>query len=247
MNPFSRWFGVVDAGERTLVLTLGERSVPVEVVPSPRARRLTLRADAVRGVVRVSLPPRAKRAEAEAFVTAHHGWIAARVARWPVAVAFVPGATIPFDGATLTLDWAAGRPARVARDGDRLVLGGSAATVPGRTMRWLRAAALADLAPATIALAARLGRTATVAVRDPASRWGSCAASGAINYSWRLILAPPAVRQSVVAHEVAHLVHPNHGAAFWALAGDLTHGDLAVARAWLKRHGAGLHWVGRDA
>ncbi len=245
MNPFSRWFGG-GADEHHRALTLAGRTVAVEVVRSPRARRLTLRADAVRGIVRVSLPPRAQLAEAEAFVTAHHGWIASRVACWPVAVPFAPGAPIPFDGTTLTLDWTAGRPARVVRDGDRLVLGGVAATVPGRTLRWLRAAALADLAPATTALAARLGRTATVAVRDPASRWGSCAASGAITYSWRLILAPPAVRQSVVAHEVAHLIHPNHGAAFWALAADLTDGDLAAARGWLKRHGAGLHWVGRD-
>jgi len=244
MNPFSRWFGGV-AGAHDLALTCAGRTVAVAVVRSPRARRLTLRADAVRGVVRIALPPRAKLAEAEAFVAAHHGWIAARVARWPVAVPFAPGATIPFDGGTLTLDWHGERRAGVVRDGDRLILGGAAATVPGRTLRWLRAAALGDLAPATMALAARLGHTATVAVRDPASRWGSCATSGAINYSWRLILAPPAVRQSVVAHEVAHLVHANHGAAFWALAGDLTDGDLAAARAWLRRHGAALHWVGR--
>ncbi len=246
MNLFSRWFTVADSG-RSLDVTVAGRTVAVEIARNARARRLTLRADAVRGVVRVSLPPRVKIAEAEAFVAAHHGWIAARVVRWPTAVPFTPGATIPFDGATLLLDWHRGRPARVTRDGDRLVLGGTAATVPGRTLRWLRAAALADLAPATTALAARLGRTVTVAVRDPASRWGSCAASGAINYSWRLILAPPAVRQSVVAHEVAHLAHANHGAAFWRLAADLTDGDLAAARAWLKANGAALHWVGRVA
>ncbi len=87
----------------------------------------------------------------------------------------------------------------------------------------------------------------TVGVGDPATRWGSCATTGAIRYSWRLILAPPAVRQSVVAHEVAHLVHPNHGPAFWALAAELTAGDLTAARAWLKAHGAALHWIGRAA
>ncbi|MBV8971612.1 MAG: M48 family metallopeptidase [Sphingomonadaceae bacterium] len=222
------------------------REVDVEVVRSPRARRLTLRADPVRGVVRVSLPPRGSLREADRFVAAHRDWIGARVAGWPAAIPFAPGATIPFDGGTLTLDWADGRAARTVREGDRLRLGGAAATVPGRTLRWLRAAALADLRPTTERLAARVGRTATVGLGDPASRWGSCAVSGRIRYSWRLILAPPAVRQSVVAHEVAHLVHPNHGPAFWALAAELTDGDLPAARAWLKANGAALHWVGRE-
>lgn len=225
----------------------GDRDVPVELVHSARSRRLTLRADAVRGIVRVVLPPRVGEAEAERFVAAHAAWLAARIARWPAAVPFAPDAAIPYDGSRLTLDWAAARPRGARRDGDRLVLGGPAATVPGRTLRWLRAAALADLAPATTALAARLGRSATVAVGDAAGRWGSCAPDGAIRYSWRLILAPPAVRQSVVAHEVAHLVHPHHQPAFWALASELTTGDLPAARAWLRRHGAALHWVGRTA
>lgn len=223
------------------------REVPVEVVRSPRARRLTLRADAVRGVVRVALPPRVPLVEAERFVAAHHGWIAARVARWPLPLPFVDGQTIPFDGGALTLVWQAAGGRTVRRDGDRLLLGGPAATIAGRTERWLRAAALADLTAATTAVAERIGRPARVAVRDPAGRWGSCSAAGGIAYSWRLILAPPSVRQSVVAHEVAHLVHPNHGAAFWRLAAELTDGDLPAARAWLKANGAALHWVGRAA
>ncbi len=232
---------------RAVAIEVAGRTVPVEVVRRPRARRLTLRADAVAGVVRVSLPPRGSVREAERFVAAHAGWIAERVAGWPAAVPFVAGATVPFDGGTLRLDWAADHPRVARRDGDRLLLGGTEATVAGRTLRWLRSAARDDLAPATALLAARLGRTATVGVGDPATRWGSCARSGAIRYSWRLILAPPAVRQSVVAHEVAHLVHPNHGREFWRLAAELTDGDLPAARAWLKAHGAALHWIGRAA
>lgn len=238
----------------------GGRIVEVEIARSPRARRVTLRADAVRGIVRVAVPPRARLAEADRIVAEHRGWIAAKVAGWPDAVPFVPGATIPFDGGSLTLDWAADHPRGVRRasaaDGapdeaggeaaGRLVIGGPHATVPGRTRRWLLAAALADLGPATLALAAGLGRTVTVAVRDPRSRWGSCSSSGVISFSWRLILAPPAVRQSVVAHEVAHLVHANHGRDFWRLAKTLTIGDLAAARGWLKANGAALHWVGRE-
>lgn len=230
------------------VASFAGREVPVEIVRNPRARRLTLRADVVRGVVRVALPPRARIADADKFVAAHHGWIAARVARWPVPLPFENGSTFPFDGTALSIDWSAVHSRGVRLSGDCLLIGGPIATVPGRTLRWLRGAALTDLAPATLDLAAKLGMPATrVGVRDPVSRWGSCSSSGAITYSWRLILAPPSVRQSVVAHEVAHLVHPNHGRAFWTLAESLTDGDLPVARAWLKAHGAALHWVGRPA
>ena len=225
-------------------LTIAGRTVPLAVLRSPRARRLTLRADAVGGVIRVAVPPRLALASAERFVADHRDWLEAQVAGWPLPLPFVPGAAIPFDGGSLVLDWHAG-PRGVRRDGDRLVLGGPREAVAGRTTRWLRAAALADLAPATALLAARVGRPVTVAVGDPARRWGSCSTTGAIRYSWRLILAPPAVRQSVAAHEAAHLVHPNHGAAFWRLATELTDGDLPAARAWLRANGAALHWVGR--
>ena len=121
----------------------------------------------------------------------------------------------------------------------------------GRTLRWLKAAALADVEEATHRLAGVIGRAvAQVRVGDPRARWGSCAsgraaAGGRIAYSWRLILAPAFVRGNVVAHEVAHLVHGNHGPDFHALLAQLDPHE-ASSRRWLRQHGAGLHWVGRD-
>jgi len=72
-------------------------------------------------------------------------------------------------------------------------------------------------------------------------RWGSCAADGAIRINWRLIMAPDFVRRSVVAHEVAHLVHFNHSPAFHACLKGLFDGDLAAADSWLKREGRSLY------
>jgi predicted metal-dependent hydrolase len=85
-------------------------------------------------------------------------------------------------------------------------------------------------------------------VIDARTRWGSCsppragAPHGRIRYSWRLVLAPPAVLDYVAAHEVAHLAEPNHSPAFWAVCADL-YGDVAPARRWLKQNGAALHAV----
>ena len=62
-------------------------------------------------------------------------------------------------------------------------------------------------------------------------------------FSWRLVLAPPDVQDYVVAHEVAHLRHMNHGREFWALVERLT-AHRATATAWLAAEGARLHRVG---
>jgi hypothetical protein len=61
-----------------------------------------------------------------------------------------------------------------------------------RLADWLKSQAALDLAKASHHHAERLGvRFTSVLVRDTASRWGSCSASGALSYSWRVILGPP--------------------------------------------------------
>ena len=222
------------------------RSVPVEL-RADRRSRLSLRADASRGVLRVSLHPRTPSSQLWAFLDVNAGWIEARVARWPVARPFAPGASVPVEGIEHIVDWEPGRPRKVEVADGVLRVGGPADGLGNRIERFLRTRALALVEPETRELAARLGKpVARVAVRDTASRWGSCSTSGGINYSWRLIFAPPEVRRSVVAHEVAHLAHMNHGREFWALAKDLYGGDMLAARRWLKANGASLHWIGRN-
>ena len=96
------------------------------------------------------------------------------------------------------------------------------------------------------AAGARAGVTVrSVAVGDASSRWGSCSASGSIRYNWRLLLAPPHLLDWVVAHEVAHRVHMNHGAEFRALEAMLFDGEVAAARAELRALGPRLKRIGR--
>ncbi|MBE0554766.1 MAG: M48 family metallopeptidase, partial [Rhodobacteraceae bacterium] len=86
-----------------------------------------------------------------------------------------------------------------------------------------------------------LGRRVTgITLRDTRSRWGSCTAAGRLMFSWRLIMAPPAVLDYVAAHEAAHLVEMNHSPAYWAVVGRIFPGWQAQ-RGWLRRHGPGLH------
>ena len=225
--------------------------MPVIAERHPAARAIKLRANSALGVVQISLPPRGGVAEALKLLDSHHGWLAAQVAKWPVPRPIRPGASIPFDGEELTIDWHPAHKRTPVRSGDRLEIGGPEPLLAARTLRWLQAEALADLTSSTRRFAALVEReVAQVRIGDPRGRWGSCAAprpgeAARIAYSWRLMLAPAFVRDNVVAHEVAHLVHHNHSPAFHALHASLDPHAPATKR-WLARHGAGLHWVGRE-
>lgn len=218
-----------------------------DIVRSARARRTRLAVDPASGRVRLVVPRRVPVKSAVAWADQHAEWIAAQRARLPAARPFAPGAVIPLDGADVTLRWDVEGARRVVREADALVCGGPVAGFSGRIARWLRAEALRVLTEETLICAAHAGVSiARVGVGDPRARWGSCTADGSIRYSWRLILAPPFVRRSTVAHEVAHRRHMNHSPAFHATVRSIYDGDPAAARAWLRAHGAELHWFGRD-
>ena len=59
-------------------------------------------------------------------------------------------------------------------------------------------------------------------------------------FSWRLIMAPPAVLDYVAAHEVAHLAEMNHSPAFWAQV-ERIYGPHKEMRRWLRTQGNDLH------
>ncbi|WP_298956857.1 M48 family metallopeptidase [uncultured Campylobacter sp.] len=65
----------------------------------------------------------------------------------------------------------------------------------------------------------RIGRKiARVRVRKMQTRWGSCNhAKGYLNFSLSLIERDPRFVEYVVLHELAHLIHANHGTDFYAL------------------------------
>ncbi|MES2055653.1 MAG: SprT family zinc-dependent metalloprotease [Pseudomonadota bacterium] len=218
----------------------------VEVIRNARARRAKLSVDPASGRVRLTLPPRAPLKEALRWAEEQSGWVEAQRAKLPQARPFAPGAEIPVDDAALTIDWHPDAPRRVVRDGQLLRCGGSLDGLSRRIELWLKREALRILSVETAEFAARAGVGVTrVAIGDPRARWGSCASTGVIRYSWRLILAPAYVRRSTVAHEVAHRVYMHHGPEFHALADALTEGDPAASRVWLRANGAALHWFGR--
>jgi len=74
-----------------------------------------------------------------------------------------------------------------------------------------------------------------VMVRNQRSRWGSCSRRGTISLNWRLVQTPPAVRDYLVLHELAHLKEMNHSRRFWNEVARLCPG-FREAEHWLKEH-----------
>ncbi|WP_421739707.1 M48 family metallopeptidase [Caulobacter sp.] len=217
---------------------------PVRLKVDGRARRISLRVDRARSEV-VALAPTPRRlSEAVAFAHAKSAWIAGQLAALPGRIQIAPGGTLRLYDQAYRLEVGPGR-ARI--DGDR-ILAPDDANWGLKIIRLAKREALSVLTERTIVHADALGRpTPSVAVADPKARWGSCrparpGAPAAIRYSWRLILAPAAVADYVVAHECAHLIEANHGPKFWALCERLV-GDPAPHRAWLRAHAAELHAI----
>lgn len=220
------------------------RELPLAFRRSPRARRVSLRLDSRGEAVTVTLPPFASERDGLALAEHAAGWLEARLTALPQAIAFSDGALIPILGVPhrIVHDPEAGR--RIAINDGEIRIGGAPERLAAAVRGWLAFEARRQFAQRVREKAMRLGRTAgRISVRDPVSRWGSCAASGNLSFSWRLILAPEMVLDYVVAHEVAHLDVRGHGPLFWQTVESLTE-RTAEARAWLRLHGAGLHRYG---
>ena len=221
------------------LIAAGPASLEITLRRSARARRFSLRVSQLDGQVTLTLPTGAPEAEALQFARSKADWIAAAQARStpPQRPGF--GTALPFEGAALTITPAPVRAPQIAAGA--LLVPADPTRLGLRLAAFLRLAARQRLTAACARHCAVLGRAhRRITLRDARSRWGSCAPDGSLMFSWRLILAPPEVLDYVAAHEVAHLAEMNHSPAFWAVVARLCPG-YAAPRAWLKRHGHGLH------
>ena len=220
--------------------------LPVEIRGIRGAKRLRLRLDEKRGLLKLTVPLRMSRKAALDWAAQQREWVDAQVGAMAPGEPFRPGARIPLEGNEVELVWDE-RSRRIPRlDDNRLVCGGPREGFARRIESFLRRRALETLSRETAEIAERAGVSVrSVSVGDADTRWGSCSSLGRIRYSWRLILAPPEVRRYVAAHEVAHMRHMNHGPQFKALERDLFGGDSDAARLLLRRLGGRLKRVGR--
>ena len=202
----------------------------------------------------VVLPRRMAVSEADRLVSRHAGWIERHVtrvaeerARLRARPPLGQGRVLEVAGEPLRISCVDGVAHRPLRGRVEPVPGGLVVRL-GRDGRataallegWLRERAREVLTTRVAARASELAvRPGRVTIRDQSSRWASASASGALSFSWRLVLAPPYVLDAVVVHELAHLHIRDHSRRFWSLV-EQHAPRTPEARRWLRGHAAEL-------
>ncbi len=187
-----------------------------DVTRHPRAKRATVRVDPEG--VRVTLPKRATPSEADRVLRRHAAWVLRQVE-------------------------ASRRNAAMARrelgiEPGIMLLRGQ--LVAERPVPWLKKEARKDLiASVERARPAARKQATKVTVRDQRTRWGSCSSLGTLSFNWRLVMAPPAVLDYLVVHELVHLDVPNHSQQFWRQV-ERHCPRYREHEVWLKRFGGTL-------
>jgi predicted metal-dependent hydrolase len=229
-----------------LSLTLADgRTVPVQRVRDPRARRLKLAVDE-RGA-RLTVPLRASLASGERFLASHRDWLAEQLAHYAAGLpALERGVTaaLPLRDAHLPVRWQAGRCARVQRDGDALLFSAPARAGHAALRRALRdfyeGEARADLGrwlPRYLPGVPRPPRR--VLFKTMTSQWGSLAPDGSVALDLSLVLARPSAFEYVLVHELCHLIRADHSRAFWREV-EARCPHWRDERAWFHAHGRRL-------
>jgi len=104
-------------------------------------------------------------------------------------------------------------------------------------IRWYKSQARALLTERVREAAVRYGFTYHgIRISSARSRWGSCSSSGTLSFTYRLVMAPQAVIDYVVVHELVHLKVRNHSKTFWKQVGGILP-DYKKHVAWLKKNG----------
>lgn len=225
-------------------VALGARIVGCALRESARVRSLGLRIAPETGVV-VTTPPGTDEQAVRAFLARHRRWILRWVERldgrailprrWPY------GTTLLYRGEAHTVLVKQAPAAGVDRTPDRrLLISARAAGLEGARRvlrRWLTAEAARVLGERVETLGAQMGLQARrVYVRNLRASWGSCWLGGSLSFNYRLIMAPPAVLDYVVVHELAHLRERHHSPCFWTLVAAQCPAHREAKR-WLRAFG----------
>lgn len=216
---------------------------PYTLIRSRRRTTALIVTPEARLVVRA--PLRASDAVIEKFVRAHEAWIARAMERArrlpaPPARHFAHGEYVPYLGVSypLTVAAHAARPLAFSPATGFVMRARDCAKARALFEAWYRAAAREYIGARAAALSQKYGISyRAVKITAARRRWGSCSSAGTLNFSWRCVMAPSRVVDYIVAHELAHRSHMNHGPRFWRLV-EAMHPTYRADRSVLVRHGA---------
>ena len=193
------------------------------------------------GTLLVRAPLRASKAVIQEFVEKNKDWIEKHRAKVLTALPpsprqYVPGETFLYLGTAYPLEIVRGGEESLRLDGTFKLAASRQREAALLFERWYREQARQVLTERVESFAHQYGfRYKRIRITSARTRWGSCSATGALSFSWRLILAPPSVVDYVAIHELVHTVEHNHSKQFWERVRTLLP-DYPEHRRWLREH-----------
>ncbi|RTE67461.1 M48 family peptidase [Amphritea opalescens] len=223
------------------------------------ARRRTIEIQVRPDSVRVLAPTRVSRERIDRFVAEKKAWIKDRqqALRLRVPLVSIPvpldqGSELLWLGQRLRLEVNVGQQAtHVSRHGESLQLSLShrirkprAEAISEQLEGWYRAEAVNYFQKRVGFWSEQMRLTPSeVRVRSYRRKWGCCTSRGVVSFNWLLIMAPVHIIDYVIVHELSHLRHMNHSAAFWSTVAQY-YQDYRGAKGWLNQQ-SDLHWPPR--
>lgn len=210
-----------------------------------RAKRKTMVIHVRHASVEVRAPLFVSVREIREFVTRHRAWVEKKLSEKAGQDAqrlmLTDGGTIFYKARSLTVRYISDtREAIVITEREFCIHGPRLNDeVAARILqRWLLLQARTVLPARAKALAGYLqagGRLKEVVFRKTKTKWGHCTSSGRIQFNWLIMLAPDAIIDYMICHEVSHLLHMNHSRRFWAVVESVCP-DYRIYVKWLKKH-----------
>lgn len=198
-------------------------------------RTLSMRLDKD-GNITVFAPARLSVAEADRFVNEHARWIFRKrqelAARSPLPVITgKEGDHVPVFGTEYIVRlW---EKRKVALIGNEIFL--LAASPREALIRFYRRRLKEEILPLVGRYAAKMGVTPyRISVGSARTRWGACSGKNALTFSFRLAMCEAFAAEYVVVHELCHILHKDHSAAFWNMVGSYFP-DYKNAKKYLKQ------------
>lgn len=219
-----------------------------QVVLKRSRRRKTLCLSVVDGEVRLNAPTFVAKSEINRFISAQTLWLEQQIEKQQTVKrqrdrSFLEGDVLPFLGGEITLTRTDQFKKPCCLNGKLYIPGrlfdfqGDSVGIEKRKKaieNWYRAQCFDHISNQVRFFESQMNICASsVKVRAYKRRWGSCGPKGDIQFNWHLIMAPEAVIDYVVVHELAHIRVFDHSKTFWALVGQYC-ADYKTLRAWLR-------------
>jgi len=234
-------------------VSVGEHRFPLHVRKSKSARRLSLRFHPLQDALFLTLPRNCSAQYAEDFIKSRRDWLREHLKDIPERIPLTFGSTIPVLGKPVTIVPSNDNKVRWMRHHSNRYANARLLAVPAErpaeceamVRDFLERKLYAYISHRANSMAGGLHRSVRrIVLRDMVTRWGSCTRDGTLTFSWRLVFAPRAVLDYVIAHETCHLRRMDHSRNFWNIVEDICPG-YDRRRRWLHEQAFSLYRYGK--